>query len=104
MQGLELIKELAELDGKLSARVEEARRDAAERIKSAEDGSKRLEAEAEAQIRRMEEGLRTQIAKETSRLQEETQALIEKEKERLRRQALPHIDRAVAFILSEVIP
>ncbi|MHB8069199.1 MAG: V-type ATPase subunit subunit G family protein, partial [Desulfobaccales bacterium] len=42
MQGLELIKNLAELDQQLAAKVEETHRVAAQRIKSAEEESKRL--------------------------------------------------------------
>ena len=104
MQGLELIKNLAELDRELAERVEETRGAADQRIKDAEAEGQRLLAEAEAQIRQMSEVSRAQIAQEGANLGEDASKRAEAEKERIRSQALPNLDRAVAFILSEVIP
>jgi vacuolar-type H+-ATPase subunit H len=104
MPGLELIKNLAELDQQLAAKVEETRRVAAQRIKSAEEEGKRLLAEAEAQIQQMQEESRIRIAAASSKFAEEARALAATEKEHLVSQALPNIGRAVAFILSEIIP
>jgi vacuolar-type H+-ATPase subunit H len=104
MQGLELIKNLAELDQKLSEKVEEARRSADLRIDRAEAESSRLLDEAEAQIRQMEEGSRRHIAETTARLAEDARKRAAVEEERLRSQALQNLDRAVEFILSEVLP
>ena len=67
MQGIELIKNLAELDRELAEKVEETRQSVEHRIKSAEAESQRLLAEAEAQIRQMEEASATRIAEESAR-------------------------------------
>lgn len=104
MPGLDLIKNLAELDSELAERVEEARRAAGLRIKSAEAESQRLLTEAEAQVRRMEEASRARIAQERAKLEEDARARAAAEKERLCSQALPNLDRAVALVLSEVMP
>jgi vacuolar-type H+-ATPase subunit H len=104
VQGLELIESLAKLDQDLAAKVEEAHRVADQRIKSAEEESHRLLAEAETQVQQMEEDSKIRIAKARSEIDAESQALAAEEKERLRNQALPNIDQAVAFILKEVIP
>ncbi len=84
MQGLKLIKNLAELDRELAEKVEETRRSADLRIKSAEAESQRLLAEAEAQIRRMEKESRTQIAAASARLAEDARQRAAAEQERLR--------------------
>lgn len=104
MQGLEMIKNLADLDQQLAAKVEETRRVAADRIKSAAEESQRLLAEAQAQIQQMSEESRIRIAEESAKFAEEARALAAAEKERLTSQALPNIDRAVASILAEIIP
>ncbi len=104
MQGLDLIKNLAEIDRELGERVEETRRAADHRIKGAEAESQRLMAEAEAQIRQMEEASRVRVAQECAKIGEEARDRAAAEKERIRSQALPNLDRAVALILSEVVP
>jgi vacuolar-type H+-ATPase subunit H len=104
MQGFELVKNLAELDRQLSEKLEEARRSAADRIKSAEEERTRLLAEAEAQIRQMHEESRARIVEQSSQLAEEARTRAQAEKERLRQQAGPNLDRAVELILSKVLP
>jgi vacuolar-type H+-ATPase subunit H len=104
MQGLELIKNLAELDQEVAEKVEETRRSAEDRVNRAGAESQRLLAEAEAQIHRMEEVSRTQMAEVSLRLAEDARQHAAAEQERLRSQAAPNLDRAVAFILSEVMP
>ncbi|MEJ2672788.1 MAG: V-type ATPase subunit subunit G family protein [Deltaproteobacteria bacterium] len=104
IQGLELIKNLAELDRELTDRVEAARRSAELRIKRAEEESRRLVAEAEAQIRRLEEDSRARLTEDRARLAEEARTRAAGEKECLHSQAEPNFDRAVEFVLSEVIP
>ena len=104
MQGLELIENLAKLDQDLAAKVEEAHRVAGQRVKTAEEESHHLLAEAETQVQQMEEDWRTRTAKARAELKAEAQAQAVEEKERLRSQALPNIDQAVAFILKKVMP
>jgi vacuolar-type H+-ATPase subunit H len=104
MQGLELIKNLADLDRELTERVEETRGAADQRIKSGEAESQRLLAEAEAQIHQMNEASKAQIVQECAKLGEDAGQRATAERERMRSQALPNLDRAVAFILSEVMP
>ncbi len=101
---MELLKSLAELDQDLAARVEEAHRAADQKIKSAEEESQRLLAEAETQVKQMEEDWQSRLAKERDEIDAKSQAQADEEKERLRRQALPNIDEAVAFILKKVLP
>jgi hypothetical protein len=104
MQGIELIKNLAELDQALAEKVKETRRLAEDRINRAEAKSQRLLAEAEAQIRRMAEVSRTQTAEASARLVEDARQHAAAEQELLRSQAVSNLDRAVAFILSKVMP
>ncbi len=104
MQGFELIRNLAELDRQLTEKLEEARRSAGDRIKSAEEERKRILAEAEAQTRQMHEESRARIAEQSSKLAEEARSRAQAEKERLRQQAEPNLDRAVELILSKVLP
>jgi vacuolar-type H+-ATPase subunit H len=104
MQGLELIKNLAELDQELAEKVEETRRSAEDRVNRAEAESQRLLDEAEAQISRMTEEARTQMAEVNASLTKDAHQRAAAEQERLRRQAVPNLDRAVAFILSKVMP
>jgi vacuolar-type H+-ATPase subunit H len=104
MQGQELIKHLAELDGELGDKLEEARRSAADRIKGAEEESRRILAEAETQIGQMQEASQTRIAGERSKLAQEARTRIAAEQEGLRRQAEPNLERVVEFILSKVMP
>jgi vacuolar-type H+-ATPase subunit H len=104
MQGLELITNLAKLDQELVERVEATRRAADYRIKSAETEAQRLLAEAEAQIRRMEETLRARIVEASAKLGEDARNHAAAETERLSHQALPNLDRVVAFLLSKVMP
>ena len=104
MPGLELIKNLAELDQMLAEKVEETRRSADLRIKSAEAEGKRLLAEAEAQVRQMEEASRTQIAETGARLAEDARRRAAAENDRLLSLARPNLERAVEFILSKVLP
>jgi len=104
MQGLELVKNLADLDRELAERVEETHRVADLRIKSAAAESERLLAEAEVQILQMAEASRTWIAEESARLAEDAHKRAAAEQERLRRQAAPNLERAVKFILTKVMP
>ncbi len=104
MQGFELIKNLAELDRVLADKVEETRRLADRRTSNAEVASRRLLDETEAQIRQMEEESRTQLAEAGARLAEDARQRAAAEKERWRSLAAPNLERAVAFILAEVMP
>ena len=104
MQGFELIKNLAELDRELAEKVEETRRSADLKIKSAEAESRRLLAEAEAQILQMEEVSRTHIAEAGTKLAEDASQRAAAEQERLRSQAMANLVRAMEFILSRVMP
>jgi vacuolar-type H+-ATPase subunit H len=104
MHGIELIKNLAVLDRELADKVEETRQSVEHRIKSAEAESQRLLAEAEAQIRQMEDASATRIAEESARIAADAHARAAAEQERLRSQAIPNLDRALEFILIEVMP
>jgi V/A-type H+/Na+-transporting ATPase subunit G/H len=104
MQGLELIKNLAEFDRALTTRLEEARRNADLRVKSAETVGERLLAEVDTQLRRMEEASRTQIAVECAKLAEDSRQRADAAQEHLRRQAGPHLEHAVQLILARVLP
>ena len=92
------------LDRELAEKVEETRRSVDHRIKSAEAESQRLLAEAEAEIRQMAEAAATRIAEENARIAATAHASAEAEKERLRSQAIPNLERALEFILKEVMP
>ena len=60
MPGFELVKDLADLDRRLTEKVAEARRAADQKVKNAEAEAERLLAEAEEQIRRLAEEARQQ--------------------------------------------
>jgi vacuolar-type H+-ATPase subunit H len=104
MQGVELIKYIADLDGELAEKVAEARRAAEQKIKNAEVESARLLAEAEAQIRVMDAEAKRWISEESARLAEDAHSRAAAEKTLLRSQGLPNLNRVVEFILSEVLP
>jgi vacuolar-type H+-ATPase subunit H len=104
MPGLELIKNLAELDRELTEKVAGAHWSAEQRLKRAEAESQRLLAEAEAQIRQMEEASRTHIAAASAKLAEDARQRAAAAQERLRAQGLANLEKAVAFILSEIMP
>jgi vacuolar-type H+-ATPase subunit H len=104
MQGIELVKDLAELDRELVQRLEEAHQTADCRIANAQEKARRILDEAEIQIRQMEENAKTRMAEEAAKLAEEAQARAEVEVEHIRHQAGSNIERAVRFILSEVLP
>jgi len=104
MQGLELIKYIADLDSDLAEKVAEARQVADQKIKSAEVESARLLAEAEAQVRVMDAEAKRWISEESARLAEDAHSRAAAEKTLLRSQGLPNLNRVVEFILSEVLP
>ena len=104
MQGIELVKNLAELDRKLVEKLEEARRTAESRIASAQEKARHILNEAEIQIHQMEAASRIRITEEGKKLSEEAQARAEEEAARICRQADSKIERAVRFTLSEVLP
>ena len=104
MQGFELVKNLAELDRKFVNKLEEAYRTADARTADAQEKARCILNEAEIQIRQIDETSKAQITEEAKKLAEAAQARAEAEAERICRQADPHIDRAVRFILSEVLP
>jgi vacuolar-type H+-ATPase subunit H len=104
MQGLELVKHLAERDRELVTKLEETRRCADGRIANAKEKARRIMNEADIQIRQMSEASKARITGEGNKLAEEAHTRAEAEADRLRRQADSHIDRAVGFILSEVLP
>jgi vacuolar-type H+-ATPase subunit H len=103
-EGLELLKELAELERSLAERIEQARRSAEDKIKGAEEEGLRILAEAEAEIRQIADTSRARIVKNEGKTAEEARARAEAEAESIRRRAAPNIDRAVDYILSEVLP
>ena len=104
MQGVELIKYIADLDDELAEKVAEARRVADQKIKTAEVESARLLAEAEAEIRVMDADAKRWISEESARLAEDAHCRAAAEKTLLRSQGLPNLNRVVEFILSEVLP
>jgi vacuolar-type H+-ATPase subunit H len=104
MQGVELIKYIANLDSELAEKVAEARRVADQKIKTAEVESTRLLAEAEAEIRMLEAETKRLISEESARLAEDAHSRAAAEKTLLRSQGLPNLNRVVEFILSEVLP
>ena len=104
MQGLELVKHLAECDRELVKKLEETRRYADGRIANAKEEARRILNEADIQIRQMAETSKAQTTEEGNKLTEDAQTRAEEEADRIRRQADSHIDRAVTFILSEVLP
>ena len=104
VQGLELVKDLAELERKLANKLDEARRAAEQRIAGAEEEARRILASGDAEVRQMGDVLKTRIAKESERYAEEGRTHGEAEAERIRQQADSNIERAVEYVLSEVLP
>lgn len=104
MQGIELVKNLAELDRELVLKLEDAYETADRRIAAAQEKARRILDEAEIQIRQMEANSKTRIAETEKKLSQEAQARAEGEVAHIRRQADSNIERAVRFILSEVLP
>lgn len=104
MQGVELIRDLAELERELARKLEEARQSAEQRVTGAEEEAKRILDSANAEIRQMSDALKDRIAKEKERYAGEGQTLGEAEAQHIRQQSDPGIERAVEYILSEVLP
>ncbi len=104
MQGLDLVKDLAELEHELAKKLDEARRSAEQRIADAEQVERRVLAEADAQIRLMADTWKARIAEESEKVIEDARVLAEGEAQRIREQAERNMDRAVDFIVSEVLP
>jgi V/A-type H+-transporting ATPase subunit G/H len=104
MRGLGLVKDLAELERDLAQKLEEARRSAERGIKSAEEEAGRIMGEVEAQIRQLTDASEARIAEQEEKLAKEARKRAQEESRRIREQASPNLDRAVDFVLSEVLP
>jgi V/A-type H+-transporting ATPase subunit G/H len=104
MDGMGLLKDLAQLERELKEKLDETYRSAEARIARAEDEARRILNDAEAQIRRMSDVSKEQVAEECEMIAQESGSRAEAEARRIREQAEPHIDRAVDFILSKVLP
>ena len=104
MQGLELLKDLAELERELARKLDEARQSAEHRVTRAEEEAKRILDSANTETRKMSDVLKERIAKESERYTQEGQTLGEAEEQRTRQQSDPSIERAVEYVLSEVLP
>jgi vacuolar-type H+-ATPase subunit H len=104
MDGTALLQELARLEMELKERLDGTRRSAESRVARAEEESRRILADAEAQIHRMSGVSKAQVAEECEKIVQESRKRAETESRRVRDQAEPHMDRAVAFILSKVLP
>ncbi len=104
MQGFDLVKELAEIERELAERLDAARRTAEGRVAQAEEDARRILAEADVRIGQMEQALEARIKQESEKYAQEAQARAEAETRSIRQQADPNIDRAVDFLLSEVMP
>jgi len=104
VQGLQLLKDLAELERKLAKKLDEARQSAEQRVTHAEEEAKRILDTANTETRKMSNALKEQIAQESERYAQEAQTLGKKEGQRIRQQSDPGIERAVEYVLSEVLP
>jgi vacuolar-type H+-ATPase subunit H len=104
VQGLELVKDLAELERELAKKLDEARRSVEGRIANAEEKARRILMEADAQIRQMADTLKARIGSESEKIAEEAHVRAEADALLIQQQAAPNVDRAVDFILSEVLP
>jgi vacuolar-type H+-ATPase subunit H len=104
MQGLDVVKDLAELERELAKKLDEAHRSAEQKIADAEEESRRILVKADAQIRLMADTWKARIAEESEKYAEDARVRGEAEAQRIREQAERNMDRAVDFILSEVLP
>ncbi len=104
MQGVELIKHLAEAEKALTTRLEQARESAARTIAAAEQEQRRILTEAEAQIHQMESESRMKMEMRCAGLASDARRSAEQVARKLRRQAEAKMDRAVEFLLSRVMP
>ncbi len=104
MQGLELLKDLAELERELAKKLDEARQSAEQRVTRAEEEAKRILDSANTEIQKMSDVLKERIVKESERYAQEGQTLGKTEAQRIRQQSDPGIERAVEYVLSEVLP
>jgi V/A-type H+/Na+-transporting ATPase subunit G/H len=104
MQGTELVKNLADVERELAERLNQACQSADDTIKNAEQESNRILAEADEQIQKEEEASRARIAEENERILRDTDACAEAQAQSLREEAEKHVDRAIEFIVSKVMP
>jgi vacuolar-type H+-ATPase subunit H len=104
MDGAVLLQDLARLEMELKERLDGARRSAESRVARAEEESRRILADAETQTHRMSGVSKAQVAEECEKIAQESKNRAETESRRILDQAEPHMDRAVAFIVSKVLP
>lgn len=104
MQGLDLVKDLAELERELAKKLDEAHRSAEQKVADAEEESQRILGEADAQIRLMADTWKARITEESEKYAEDARVRAETEAQLIHEQAERNMDRAVDFILSEVLP
>ncbi len=104
VQSLDLVRDLAELERELAKKQDEARRSAEQKIASAEKEARRILADADLEIRQVDDNLKARIAEESKRLAEDGRSRAETETGQIRRQAEANMDWAVNFVLSKVVP
>jgi V/A-type H+-transporting ATPase subunit G/H len=104
MEGIGLLKDLAQLERKLKEKLDEAHRSVESRVTRAEEEARRILADAEGQISRMADASKAQMAEERESIAQESRKRAEAEARRIHEQAEPGIGRAVEFILSKVLP
>ncbi len=104
MQADEPVKILAEIETQLARKLDEARRSAGQTIAAAEQEAQHILTEADSQIRQMADTLKARIAEESEKYAGEAAGRAEAETRQIREQAERNIDRAVDYVLSEVLP
>ena len=100
----ELVKDLAEIERELSRKLDEARQAAERRVAEAEEEARRILTDSDAEIRQMADTFRVRMAEEGEKIAGESNSRAEAEAEHIRQKAEQNIDRAVDFVLSEVVP
>jgi V/A-type H+/Na+-transporting ATPase subunit G/H len=104
MQATELVKNLAEVERELAERLNQARQSADDTIKKAEQERSRILAEADEQVRQETDASKARIAGENEKISRDTDACAAAQAQSLREEAEKHVDRAIEFIVSKVMP
>ncbi|WP_117237126.1 V-type ATPase subunit subunit G family protein [Thermus sediminis] len=104
MGGLGLIKSLAEKERELAARLEAAKKEAADLFRQAEAEAKALLEAAETQAQALEAEYREKEVRGTEAVMSRYRAQAEAEVLAVKERAQARLDEAVALVLKEVLP
>ncbi len=104
MQGLGLVKSLAERERELAKKLEVAQRAAEAKLKEAQVRAARIHEESRSRLLQTSEEAERRTAEEEARVLGAAVAEGEVQVRKIREEAEGNLDKAVAYVLSKVVP